>query len=79
MTWTPTDQWALAMFTIYHNPRDYPGMFAVRRWTEHLGEPQPGDVHLASTLEEARQLIPEGLHNLGREPSDDPAIVETWI
>jgi hypothetical protein len=31
------------------------------------------------TLEEARKDIPQGLYCLGRDPNDDPVIVESWI
>ena len=34
---------------------------------------------LTLTLEDARMLIPQGLHRLPRELNDDPNIVEVWI
>lgn len=71
----------LELFTVYGNPRDYPGAFVVRRWTigrhGRAADVQPHAVE--RTLEAARASLPDGLYCLGREPGDDPAIVEVWI
>jgi hypothetical protein len=69
----------LSLFTIYERPKDYPNNFVVRRWIIVGGQPTGQECQLADTLEESRILIPPGLFNLGRQPGDDPAIVETWV
>jgi hypothetical protein len=70
----------LMTYTIYHNPRDYPGKFVVREFLVFPGNSVPGKVlGVAETLKEARLLVPYGLCNMGRETSDQPQIVETWL
>lgn len=71
----------LNMFTIYRRPKDYPDKFVVRRWVIAGGEPKPDDLPLAvvASLEEARRVLPPGLHCLGRGDNDDPCIVESWV
>lgn len=71
---------ALALFSIYNHPRDYPDNVVVRRhWATIPASCDPEPFVVADSLEEARRSLPPGLHNLGRDPRDDPAIVETWI
>jgi hypothetical protein len=77
--WTGTNEIVLAVFTIYDHPLDHPDGFLVRRWVVTNGEPLPREWRKAATLEEARTLLPPGLHCLGRNPDDDPKIVESWI
>jgi hypothetical protein len=71
----------MVLYTIYDHPRDHPAHFVVRGH-EVLrsggSRPMQGYV-LTSTLEEARSQIPAGRYNIGREPGDDPCIVETWV
>ena len=71
----------LGLYTIYYDTRDYPGCFSVRRFIIANGRATPDRNILgtASTLPYARELIPQGLYNLGRQLDDDPVIVETWI
>jgi hypothetical protein len=74
----------LPLYAIYAQPKDYPTKFVVwihrvilgekRLWTE-----SDKDCSLADSLEEARRLLPPGLHNLGRAPEDDPVIAEVWV
>ncbi len=74
--------WAMEMFTVYWNPKDYPNKFVVRRWLVSDKEPEPVPMELvavASTLEEIRSKIPGSLHCLRRFKEDDPAIVEVWL
>lgn len=72
---------AITLWTIYEKPLDYPDSFVLRRWRV-LGDnrivPDEG-CFLTKTLEGARELIPQGLCNIGRYPCDDPAILEVWI
>ena len=73
-----TIQWH---WTIYDHPKDYPDNFVVRRWK--LGDkdkPIPEqECSLASSLEEARKFIPDGLVRIPPLFGEDPVIVETWI
>lgn len=68
----------LTQYTIYERPRDYPEGFVVRAWHIMPGRAEPGEARTASTLEEARALVPPGLICFARTPDDDPTIVETW-
>ena len=70
----------LETWTIYDHPRDYPDHFVVRRCsiTREGLKPDP-QAHLATSLEDARRLIPEGLYRMPRFADDDPVIVEVWI
>lgn len=71
----------IAMWTIYSHPSDYPLNFVVRRCivnrygVAHDAEP----CALAPTLEAARAEVPEDCTNIGRNPADDPVIVEVWV
>jgi hypothetical protein len=71
----------LTQYTIYERPADYPHSYVVREWLIVRGRngPVPGElVAVKDTLGDARAAIPDGLYNLGRQPGDDPVIVETW-
>lgn len=71
---------ALAMWVIYERPSDYPESFVVRRVQVVAGKLLFDKTReLRLTLEEARAAIPAGLHNLGRQPGDDPVIREVWL
>ena len=75
---------ALEMFTIYKHPSDYPDEYVCRRQLIGPGVVQH-DANLfvrSSSLELCRALLHSkkaGLTCLGRQPQDDPVIVETWI
>ena len=77
----------MTLYVIYHNVKDYPGKFPVKRWNLKSATAEADQVRaresqlvgVVDSLEEARKLIPAGLHNLGRREHDDPIIVETWI
>jgi len=66
----------LPMWTVYMNPKDYPGKFVARCWD--LDKPTT-NVIVADTLEEVRALLPPGLICMPRDVADDGVIVETWI
>lgn len=58
---------------------DHPGLFVARLW---LNIPTPMSTNLllrAATLREIRELLPDGLVVLPRQPGDDANIIETWI
>jgi hypothetical protein len=66
------------IWTIYWNPRDYPGLFVIRLWYGMTPDPQ---AFTADTPEPLRVIAHRAgaSHCLGREPGDDPCIVESWI
>lgn len=72
----------LTLWVIYRHPLDYSDKFVVR--AQHV-RPRAGveiDVEptaVVDSLEEAREEIPAGLFNLGRQHDDDPAIYEVWL
>ncbi len=77
----------LAIYTIYDHPTDYPDYYVCRK---HLieGKPEGGytvnpesELYLKSkSIENIRfTLENEKLFCLGREPDDDPVILESWI
>jgi hypothetical protein len=71
----------LEMWTIYRHPKDHPHHWVVRRcWIRKGGIIQhEHECQLAHSLAEARDRVPPGLFNLGRQPEDEPQIVETWV
>lgn len=74
------DGGGLEGFTIYENPRDYPGEFVCRRWIAEAGLVRQCElVARGSTLREVRRALPKGLYNLGRQFADEPQIVEVWV
>lgn len=73
---------ALSLWTIYYEPWDMPGVkYAVRRFEITAGQTLPtDDVTIASTLVQARRLVPLSADLcIARSPDDDPVIVETWL
>lgn len=74
----------MEIFTVYDHPRDLPDNWVVRRWCIVRGELAPvvdeDPWLLAATHEEIAEWgETHGLTNIGRNMSDDPAIVETWL
>lgn len=71
----------LQMFTIYDRPSDHPRHVVLRTWSiEQSASPRFVGEALCDTVDEARAVMLEaGLYCLGREPLDEPTIVETWI
>jgi len=77
----------MSLYVIYHHVKDYPGKFPVKRWNLKSATAEADQVRaresqlvgVVDSLEEARKLIPPGLHNVGRREEDDPVIVEAWI
>jgi len=72
----------LAIWTVYDNPKDFPGKFVARRWTvgKDLYTPVPDRIPIVrDTLSEIRLAIPQGLQKIPTSPVDDPTIVESWI
>jgi len=70
----------LSIWTITRNPIDHPGKFVTRRHdVTAAGSTATGDHTIADNLGIARNAVPVGSVNIGREPADDPVIVESWI
>ena len=82
--WTLTDAkieaWLrdrfLSIWTVYSNPKDFPGKWVARRFL--LDWPED-ETLVADSLEELRRQLPQGLHHQPRLKNDDPVIVETWF
>lgn len=65
------------MFTIYDHPADFPDRYVMRMFDADRPTPY---VALADTLEQARNLRPDGADLcVPRAAQDDPVIVETWF
>lgn len=70
----------LVIWTVFRYPRDFPGFYVVRASDIEPNLCTPRQVGcLCRTLEEARESVPLGLHNIGRHPTDDNSILESWI
>jgi hypothetical protein len=73
---------ALAMWTVYDNPSDYPGKFVARRFDVDARGPKPStSIIIMDDLDKLRDMLAFDLHLtcLMRSPEDDPKIVETWL
>src|SRR4029078_5418964 len=75
---------SLSIFTVYENPRDYPGRIVVGLFDVSVGgtlaDPEP--LAIVDTLDEARAAIKRvypGAAWVQRNPSDDDPIVEGWL
>jgi hypothetical protein len=71
----------LNLWTVYERPSDYTQGFVARLHHAYANGTH-GPTSLACygpSLESVRAQLPGGLYNLGRQPDDDPCIVETWI
>jgi len=67
----------LNIWTVYERPKDLGVAFAARRF--EMDKPT-GEVIVADSLDLIRKALAEkGLVQLGRHPTDDPVIVETWL
>lgn len=72
----------ISLWTIYHGAADHPHGYIARRFEIALsGEPRPtADVMVEPELGALRdRLVARGLVNLGRDPDEEPQILETWI
>lgn len=75
-----TDPNVLAIWTIYQNPSDFPGKTVARcQHVIHGAAAAQGET-IEGSLEALRERFRSmGLVNIGREPGDDPVIVEVWL
>ncbi len=63
-------------FTVYENPKDFPGKFVVRVFDGNIPLRL---MTVSNTLEQARETIPHSFYRFPRQETDDPIIVETWM
>ena len=68
-------------YTVYKNPRDYPGKYVVRRWqVVPCIAPDAKPFAIEETYDKIQKQMEElGLYKMTRMPDDDPAILEVWI
>jgi hypothetical protein len=72
----------MCVWTVYYDPRDFPGKYVVRRHDIFRGREgsHPSSEHyVADSLTEIRGRVPFGLVRLGRSEGDDAKIVEVWL
>jgi hypothetical protein len=71
---------ALAIWTIYDRPKDFPDGFIARRFEVSGGVSGPTKDTITGKLEDIRQAFwKAGLCKLSREEGDEPQIVESWV
>lgn len=71
---------SLKTYCITYNPSDHPGKYCCRILEATAKGVFPKElIAVEDTLDACRVKIPEGLICLGRHPTDDPVIVETWM
>ena len=72
---------ALVVWTLYHNPTDYPGQFVLRRAlvrkNELIRDREPTCV--SPQLSDILAALPAESFFIPRHPNDAPAIVGTWV
>ena len=70
----------ITQYAIYAHPADYPDHYVVRAWYVIGGQVLACPLaRRAGTLDEARQHVPPGVSNIGRNGDDDPVLREVWI
>lgn len=71
----------LPMYVVYRHPRDFPEQYVIRIHRVRSGgvEPDAKPFALGPTLADLRSVLPPGLTSIGRQPEDEPQIVEVWI
>lgn len=71
---------ALAIWTIYDKPKDFPEGFIARRFEVGGGNTVATADTINGKLDDIRLALEKaGLVNICREEGDDPKIVESWI
>jgi hypothetical protein len=71
---------ALAIWTVYNRPDDYPNGYIARMSESHRGgEATATDLTLTGERDGLRQVLAKArLIRLDRKPDDAPQVVETW-
>lgn len=67
---------AFPIIAIYESPSDQPGKYVARLWATDVPTRYAA---IRDSLEDVRKTIPGFMINVGRNPEDDPHIVEIWI
>jgi len=71
---------ALAIWTVYDRPSDYPEGFIARLHEFADGESNPTGTTMTGTLEQMQAWFERaGLAKISRSPEDEPQIVEVWL
>jgi hypothetical protein len=73
---------ALAMWTVYDHPTDYPDSFVARRFDVDGNGAKPSEsIIIHSDLNKLRDMLCFELRLtcLARSEGDDPKIIETWL
>jgi hypothetical protein len=72
---------ALAIWTLYDHPHDYPHGYVLRPQFAMAG----GEIEISQIAwyardpDELRAILPPGLVRMDRHPDDDPSIIEVWL
>lgn len=70
----------LTTWTLYDHPADFPDGFVARKF---IGDQPTDEFVVAGSLDDIRRLVRNlaepGAVCFPRDPTDDPAIIETWI
>jgi hypothetical protein len=70
----------LVLWVIYKHPKDFPDDYVLRPHRSSAeGVEQFKVAAVSKTLKGVRDVLPPGLHNLGRQDGDDPVIFEVWV
>lgn len=71
----------LEVWTVYASPSDYPGKYIARcHLITETGTQATTAVMVAEDIDSLRDALSyAGLICVGREPWDDPVIVESWL
>lgn len=70
----------LEQWVVTASPSDFPGQFVARKWLIGAGLTAVTDMfETADDLAQLRSRLPFGLTCIGRQPGDDPVIVEVWL
>jgi hypothetical protein len=73
----------LEFWVIYEHPADYPHSYVLRRHRLVLGAEEAvpdNEAVIANSPDVLREFVQQNqCHNLGRQPGDDPCILEVWI
>ena len=71
----------LMFYVIYFDPKDFPGMYVVRRHRVARASvlPEIQAFWIGESLDEARARVPEGSICIPRDKEDEPQIVESWV
>lgn len=68
------------MWVVYERPTDFPEKYVGRRFLIKGDRDEPtAEVKIADSLEELREMIPQGMFRLGRDFGNRVQILEVWL